>query len=188
MEFEKIKNDVKQILTTCRFEHSLGVAKRAEELAKIYNEDIEKAKLVGIAHDIAKEMKKEEAYEYAKQKNIELDEIEMHEPALLHSKIGASICKERYNFTDDMTQAIVFHTTGNVNMNMFDKIIFLADKTEDGRTKIELGEAKKLIDRDIDEGMLYMLRSAMHYTLNKGGLVHPDSIDLMNKLIIEKYI
>lgn len=186
MEFEKIKKDIEKILTKERYEHSLGVAKRAEELAKIYNQDIQKAKLVGIAHDIAKQMKKQDAYKYAKQHNIELDEIEINEPALLHSKIGASICKEKYNFTQDMAQAITYHTTGNVKMNTFDKIIFLADKTEDGRTSPEHEELRKISNKNLDEAMLYSLRNSLKYTINKQRLVHPDSIHLLNKLIIEK--
>ena len=186
MEFEKIRKDIEQILTKERYEHSLGVAKRAEVLAKIYNQDVQKARLVGIAHDIAKQMKKEDAYKYAKQHNIELDEIEINEPALLHSKIGARICIEKYNFTNDMAQAIIYHTTGNINMNTFDKIIFLADKTEEGRTNPEQEELKKIADKNLDEGILYSLRYSLKYTINKQRLVHPDSIHLMNKLIIEK--
>ena len=54
MEFEKIKKDIQQILTKDRYEHSIGVSKKAEELARRYNQDVEKAKLVGIAHDIAR--------------------------------------------------------------------------------------------------------------------------------------
>lgn len=188
MEFEKIKNDIQQILTPYRYEHSLGVAKRAQELAIQFNQDVEKAKLVGIAHDIAKEMTKEESYKYAKEHNIIFDEIELHEQSLLHSKIGASICKEKYNFTKEMVQAIEYHTTGNINMSIFDKIIFLADKTEEGRTKINIEEANQAINKSLNEGMLYLLRFSIQYTLNKGGLIHPESINLMNKLIMDKYI
>ena len=186
MEFENIKNDIKQILSEKRYNHPLGVVKRAEQLAQIYNQDIQKARLVAIAHDIAKEINKEDAYQYVKQHNIIIDEIEKNEPSLLHSKIGANICKEKYNFTDDMTQAILYHTTGNINMNTFDKIIFLADKTEEGRkNEIDLDEANKIVDKDINEGMLYMIRNSLEYTLKKKKLIHPDTIILMNKLILE---
>lgn len=185
MEFEKIKEDIKQILSEKRYNHSLGVAKKAEEIAILYNQDVEKAKLVGMAHDIAKEMPKEQAYEYAKLHKIEIDEIEQNEPSLLHSKIGAHICKEKYQFDQDMVDAILYHTTGNIKMNTFAKIIFLADKTEEGRT-IELEEINQIIKQDLDDAMLYILRNAMKYTLNKKRLIHPDSIYLMNKLIMEK--
>lgn len=187
-KFEKIRNDIQKILTEKRYNHSIGVAKKAEELAKKYNQNVQNAKLVGIAHDIAKQMEKEVAYEYANKHNIQFDEIEKNEPALVHSKIGASICKEKYNFTNEMAQAIMYHTTGHVKMTTFDKIIFLADKIEENRTNEDVEEIRKIAEENLDEAILYALRRSIKYTIDKKRLVHPDSINLMNKIIIEKYI
>ena len=96
MEYNQIKNDIKTILSEYRFTHSIGVAKKAVELAKLYDVDEEIAKKVGIAHDIAKEMTDEELLEYAKANNIEIDEIETVKPSLLHGKIGADIVAKKY--------------------------------------------------------------------------------------------
>ena len=41
---EKIKKDLKQVLSERRYEHSIGVMNMAEEFAKIYKVDIETAK------------------------------------------------------------------------------------------------------------------------------------------------
>ena len=133
-------------------------------------------------------MEEEVAYEYANKHNIQFDEIEKNEPALVHSKIGASICKEKYNFTNEMTQAIMYHTTGHVKMTTFDKIIFLADKIEENRTNEDVEEIRKIAEENLDEAILYALRRSIKYTIDKKRLVHPDSINLMNKIIIEKYI
>lgn len=186
MNFEKINQDIKQILSEKRYKHSQGVSKRAVELAKIYGQDIEKAKIVGIAHDIAKEMPKEEAYKYAKENNIELDEIEKMEPSLLHSKIGAEICIKKYGFTQEMAQAIKYHTTGNINMNTFDKIIYIADKTEENRTYIDLQKAIELSNKNLDEAILYISTIAIEYSMRKESLIHPDTIHLINKIIMDK--
>ena len=62
----KIDNDLKKVLSEKRYNHSTGVMKKAEELAKIYKIDVNKAKLVGLAHDIGKELSKEEMLEYAR--------------------------------------------------------------------------------------------------------------------------
>ena len=48
---EKVKNDLKQILSERRYEHSIGVMNMAGELAEIYNVDVETAKLAGLLHD-----------------------------------------------------------------------------------------------------------------------------------------
>ena len=87
---EIINGDIKEILSEKRYTHSVNVMKRAEELAIKFNVDINKAKLVGLAHDIGKEIFKK--IEYANANGIEIDENWKESPELLHSKIGAEIC------------------------------------------------------------------------------------------------
>ncbi|MBO5479540.1 MAG: bis(5'-nucleosyl)-tetraphosphatase (symmetrical) YqeK [Clostridia bacterium] len=186
MKYEEIEKIVKETLSEKRYNHSVGVAKRAVELAKIYGEDEEKAKMIGIVHDIAKQMPKEEALLYAKENGIVFDEIEEKEPSLWHSKLGADIAKKKFGFTEEMAQAILYHTTGNVNMKIMDKIIYLADKTEEGRNYIDLELARNISNRDIDEGVLYVAKVAIEYSLKKNSLIHPDTIYLINQLIEEK--
>jgi predicted HD superfamily hydrolase involved in NAD metabolism len=186
MDYEQIKEIVKNTLSEKRYIHSCGVAKRAVELASIYGEDEEKAKIIGIAHDIAKEIPKDEAFLYAKENNIIFDEIEQKEPGLWHSKLGADIAVKKLGFTYDMAQAILYHTTGNINMNTMDKIIYIADKTEENRTKIDLEEARAVTNSDLDEGILYVAKNAIAYSLKKDSLIHPDTVDLINMLVEAK--
>lgn len=186
MKYEEIKKYAKNILSEKRYKHSEAVAKRAVELAKIYGEDEQKAELIGIAHDIAKEMPKEEALKYIKENGIELDEIEELETGLWHSKIGAHICIKKFGFTQEMAQSITYHTTGNINMTTMDKIIYIADKTEETRPLADLKELVDISNKNLDEGMLVIARTAINYSIRKKALIHPDTIYMMNKIIIEK--
>lgn len=185
MNYEEVEKYVKERLSEKRFMHSKGVAKRAVELARIYGLDQEKARLVGIAHDVAKEMPKEETLKYAIENEIEFDEIEKNEPGLWHSKIGAEITKKEFGFTKDMSQAILYHTTGNINMNTMDKIIYIADKTEENRTNPDLLVAKEVSNKNLDKGLLLVAKRAIQYSLAKNSLIHPDTINLINKIIID---
>ena len=72
--------------------------------------------------------------EYARKNNIEADSVEEVNVGLLHAKIGADICKKKYGFSQDMQNAIKYHTVGSENMDLLAKIIYVADKIEDGRT------------------------------------------------------
>ena len=72
----EINKELKVKLSEKRYKHSVGVMKKAEELAKLYGVDINKAKLVGLAHDIGKELSDEEKIQYAKDNNISVDEVE----------------------------------------------------------------------------------------------------------------
>ena len=131
------------------------------------------------------EMSKEEAYRYAEENNIELDEIEKLNPKLIHSKIGADICKRKYNFTEQMQDAIKYHTTGNIRMDKLAKIIYIADKTEENRKYDDLAYVRELADKDLNECLLYILNYSITENVEKGKLVHPDTILLRNKLLID---
>ena len=185
----KIDNDLKKVLSEKRYNHSLGVMKKAEELAKIYKIDIDKAKLVGLAHDIGKELSKEEMLEYARKNNIEADSVEEVNVGLLHAKIGADMCKKKYGFSQDMQNAIKYHTVGSENMDLLAKIIYVADKIEDGRTykdeekMKELQVVRDLATKDINKALVYEIDSSITYTIQKHKLIHPDSILTRNMLL-----
>lgn len=186
MNYEEIEEIVRNSMSEKRFLHSQGVAKRAVELAYIYGEDVEKARKVGIAHDIAKEMPKEEAIAYAKENGIVFDEIESKEPGLWHSKLGSDIAVKKFGFTPDMAEAITYHTTGNINMNIIDKIIYIADKTDETRMTIDRKKAVEISNNNLDDGVLYIAKFMTEYSLKKDSLIHPDTINLINQLISKK--
>ena len=187
---EKINNDIKAKLSDKRYNHSLGVMKKAEELAKIYGENVNKAKLIGLAHDIGKELPKEAKLKYAIDNGILVDDVEKVNIDLLHGKIGADICNKRYGFTNDMQNAIIYHTVGNENMDLLAKILFVADKIEEGRNYIDeeknakLEEARAIAKENIDKAVLYEIDMSLEYTLKKNELIHPDSIYTRNKIIV----
>lgn len=188
MEYKEIENDVKSVLSEYRFTHSLGVAKKAVELAKIYGVQEETAKKVGIAHDIAKEMTDEEMLEYVKNNNIEIDEIENVKPSLLHGKIGADIAAKKYGFTEDMVNAIKWHTTGRENMSMLEKIIYVADKTEENRkgTRFNLEKSRELSTQNIDETLIFLMNEFITYNVKNEWLIHPETIKARNDLLLNE--
>ena len=188
----RINKDLKEVLSEKRYNHSIGVMKKAEELAKIHGENINKTKLVGLAHDIGKELSENEMIQYTKENNIEVDEIEKINIGLLHAKIGADICYKKYGFSIDMQNAIKYHTVGNLNMDLLSKIIFVADKIEDGRNykdedkSKDLKLAREIAITNIDKALLFEIDCSIKYTIQKGKLIHPDSILIRNKLLINK--
>lgn len=188
MEYKEIENDVKSVLSEYRFTHSLGVAKKAIELAKIYGVQEEIAKKVGIAHDIAKEMTDEEMIEYAKANNIRIDEIETVKPSLLHGKIGADIAAKKFGFTQDMINAIKWHTTGRKNMSMLEKIIYVADKTEENRkgTRFNLEKSRELSKKNIDETLIFLMNEFITYNIKNEWLIHPETIKARNDLLLNE--
>ena len=97
-----IKCDMKKSLSEKRFLHCVRVMEKACELANIYNVDINEAALAGLTHDIAKEIPYLEAMEIIKKNNIEVDEIELANPGLLHGPLGAFLVKEKYGLCSNI--------------------------------------------------------------------------------------
>lgn len=180
IKYEELYNEVKEMLSKKRFTHSERVVNRAIEYATIYNVDIETVKLVAIAHDIAKELSEEENKKYISKYNIELDEIEKLNNSLLHAKIGAFICKEKYNFTEDMANSVRYHTTGRENMSLLEKIIYLADTTEEGREEYLKKECVDIIKQDIDKGMMKVSKWVVNKLLKMDKVIHLDTIKCYN--------
>lgn len=180
VEYELLYKDVKNTLSEKRFRHSEGVVERALEYAKIYGTDEEVVKRAAIAHDIAKEFPKYEMIQYAEKLGVELDDIEKSSLNLVHGKIGAQICKTKYGFTDDMVNAVKYHTTGRENMSLLEKIIYLADATEPGRIYIDIQYYVDLIRKDIDRGMLEVSKWVLEDLLSKEKVIHLNSLKCYN--------
>ena len=179
----KINEDIKTRLSEHRYIHSIGVMEKAGELAEYYGLDINKARIIGLSHDIAKQMSKEEIKEYLEEYGIELDEIEILNTSLIHAKIGADICKREYNFDEQMANAVKYHTTGNPAMDLMAKIIFMADKIEENRNYIGIERRRELTVKDIDMAIIETIDYTIQYCIEKNELIHPNSINTRNYLL-----
>ena len=180
VDYMTLYNDIKEALSEKRFKHSEGVVNRAIEYAKVYGVDIETVKLVAIAHDIAKELPEEQERAYIAQYNIMLDEIEQISHNLVHAKLGACICKDKYGFTEDMVNAVRYHTTGRPNMSMLEKIIYLADATDPNRNYEDMDYYVDTIKNNIDIGMREVSKWVVSHLLENNNIVHLDSVRCYN--------
>jgi len=183
---EEIKQELEKILTKERYLHSLGAMKAAGELARIYGENEEEAKLAGLVHDIAKELSKKEIEKALEKYKIEPDLVEKNQISLLHSKLGAELAKEKFNVCEKVQNAIKYHTTGNIKMDKFAKIIYLADKIEENRSYPEVEDLRKIAKEDLDKAILVLMDFTIQKSIKKQTLIHPDTVETRNYLILEK--
>ncbi len=182
-DIEEVKEMLKTRLTEKRYNHSLGAMKAAREIAKMYGEDEEEAEFAGLIHDIAKEFSKEEIENALEKYKIVPDEIEARQMGLLHAKLGAEVAKAEFGASEKVQNAIKYHTTGNIEMDTFAKIIYLADKIEETRTYEEVEELRTLAKGDLDRAILFTLDFTIQKSIRKKSLIHPDTINLRNKLL-----
>ena len=108
----------------------------------------------------------------------EFHEIEKTNTTLLHAKIGKDIAIKKFGFTESMGQAILNHTTGNKNMDIYSKILFIADRTSVDRNFEDLEYLKSLEDKGIDEAVLYILDKKIE-RLKKSGTYNNEKWNLV---------
>lgn len=165
IDLKKIRKAMEKTLDPKRYEHTLGVEYTAAALAMCHDVSIKDAQLAGILHDCAKCMSDEKKLALCEKHNISVNEAERKNPSLLHAKVGSFLAMEEYGVTDqDVIHAILNHTTGRPNMSPLEKIIFIADYIEPGRTKAaRLDEIRKLAFVDLDRTLVWILKDTLDY-------------------------
>lgn len=183
-DVESLKKDLKEILSEKRYEHCLRVADVAKELAKIYNVDIEKAYIAGLIHDIAKEFTDEENTYYINKNNLSKNLLKREYKDVLHALIGSLHLKEKYNIEDDICNAVKVHTTASVNMNMLDKVLFVADKIEPKKEYPGIEEERKLAYINIDKCLILCLENNIKHLRSKGKKFDESIIEILKELLV----
>lgn len=170
-----------------RFNHTLGVVSEAERLAPKFGVDVEKAKLTALLHDCAKNLDEatgENFFVLCQKYGVKLDECARNENALVHAFLGAAVAYKEYGIEDnEILEAIYYHTTARANMTPLEKLIYIADMTEPGRTIEQAKEIRRLVETDIDEALIYAIGCSIKHVIKKGTLIHPDSVHALNYLI-----
>lgn len=180
----KLQNKMRKILESKRFEHTLGVAYTAANLAFVYGCDEKKALIAGLLHDSAKCLSHQKRLSVCKKNGIEISKVEAQNPVLLHAKVGAFFAREKYGIKDsEILDAILYHTTGRPDMGLLEKIIYVADFIEPHRKKLpRLNEIRKTAFEDLDMAIYMILENSLSY-LEKGN----SKIDLKTKETYDFY-
>lgn len=182
---EEILQYLRENLKESRYEHTLGVVKTAKALAKINGVEEEKAELAALIHDSAKNMHINSMKKMLEENFEQIDDIEEKTPQLLHGKVAAIIGKNIMGIEDEeVLSAAAYHTTGKGNMTLLEKIIYIADYIEPNRVYPGVEELRKLTFEDLDKGVIVGLNNTINYILKQGGLIHPNTIEARNYLII----
>ncbi len=183
-EIYKLQNKIKKALEPKRYEHTLGVAYVAASLAFVYGVDSEKAFLAGLLHDCAKCLSHQKRISICDKNHLEITSVEKANPVLLHAKVGAFLAKDKYDIEDvEIQNAILYHTTGKPNMNLLEKIIYVADYIEPHRKKLpRLESIRKIAFSDLDMAIYMILENSLSY-LEKGN----SKIDMKTKETYDYY-
>ncbi|MCX7614697.1 MAG: bis(5'-nucleosyl)-tetraphosphatase (symmetrical) YqeK [Clostridiales bacterium] len=180
MELDELRNEMTRVLSSKRAKHALGCESEAEKLALRWGADPYKARQAAILHDITKERNREEQLKLCEKYSIMLGDVEKLEWPLLHALTAAEIARSVYHVSGDICEAVRYHTTGKENMTLLQKIIYLADFIEPTRTFRGVCKLRKLAYKNINEALLFAFDSSIKEVLNRGGILHPDTVNGRN--------
>ena len=173
---------LKTMLKEDRFLHSLGVRDTAVRLARIFAADEKKAEIAGLLHDNAKNM--DNLYERCHDLEVELDEFEQKNPALVHAKLGAETAKCEFGVSDaEIISAIRWHTVGKPDMTFLEKIIFVADLIEPNRKFPDIEEIRKIAEKNIDDALFECVKATINVNKMRGFPIHPNAYKIISKKI-----
>lgn len=122
---------VKNMIEPARFNHTIQVVKMAVNLAWIYGEDLKKAFLAAVLHDISKNMNIRKQINLIKSEGLKIKDlnniIKKHQK-ILHQWTSMIVAKKIFNIKDrEVLSAISKHTTATKNMSKLDKIVYISD-------------------------------------------------------------
>lgn len=200
-ELEKIRAAVPSYISGKRLSHTFSVEKEALRLAEMlfpllkidkkYLSDISAAALL---HDITKYLSPEEQTSICEKYGIKVDSS-CKNSAVLHSRTGAFIAREKFGINDTVFSSIYCHTTGKEDMNIFEKIIFIADYIEETRTHPQCIKAREYFYSEaaksdnplktLDMTIIMSLDSTLCYLEGIGAKIDSDTIKARNFLLAE---
>ena len=188
MGYEEMRALLEKSLKPSRYQHSLGVAETAVFLARRFGVDEEQAQVAGLLHDCAREFRNEDLIAEAEKRLIMVGNIERQMPLLLHAYVGSRLVTEKYGVSDHaVEQAIWRHTVGGAKMTKLDKIIWFADMIEPNRDYPGVEELRSLAKTAaLDDMVLAGLTQSITFVLQKGGLIHPDTVIARNEILLNR--
>ncbi len=185
MDRAKLLDKVSNKMSPKRFQHVLGVEKAAIYLAKKYGGSIEKASIAALTHDYAKERSDQEFKEMIKRKKLDEDLLKWGNP-IWHGVVGVFFVAEELGIEDeDILQAIKLHTTGSADMDLLDKIIYVADYIEPGRDFPGVNEARKIADENLDRAVAYEAKHTLAHLIEEEMAVYPKSLETYNYWVLK---
>lgn len=183
-ETDLIQEQVKAHLKKKRYIHTIGVVNLAVKLAECYGENKTHAKVAALLHDYCKYISNEEMIKSLLDLNFEVNNVLFKNPNLGHGFLASIVVQSEFGVEDlDIINAIANHTFGRRGMSRLEKIIYLADSLEENRDYDGIDGLRSLAFKDLDRALLKSCENTLAYELNRGNLIHPNTIEMRNELL-----
>ena len=150
LPMEQLEQVVVSLLKPSRVAHVLGCRDTCVALAKKWGANETDAARAGLLHDITKALDGPLQLTLCQAYGTMLSDFSVQNPKTLHALTGSVVAKEIFGENEAVVSAIRWHTTGKADMNLLEKIVYVADYMEPNRDFPGVDELREMAFRDID--------------------------------------
>lgn len=175
LPFEELSKVSLSLHKAKRVPHVLGCSQTAEAFAKRCGADPDAARRAGILHDVTKALLPQEQLKLCKEYGMLYSDFEGTHGKLLHAKTGAAVAARVFGESEEVCQAIRWHTTGRADMTTLEKIIYLADYMEPNRDFPGVEKLRKAAETSLDAAMVIGLEMSVAQLRERGRSIDPNS-------------
>ena len=175
LNLKALEKAVVSLLKENRVAHVLGCRDTAVELAKRWGANETDAARAGLLHDITKALDGPLQLTLCKEYGIMLDAFSSQNPKTLHALTGSLVAQRIFGENEAVVNAIRHHTTGKANMNLLEKIIYVADYMEPNRDFPGVEKLRALAFTDIDAALKLGLEMTIHMLKEQGREISAES-------------
>lgn len=199
---ESLRERIKEHIGGKRLSHTYGVEREITRLSEIYAPDIEyELRAAALLHDITKPLSLEEQLKLCDEYLIEYSSGDTLMPKTFHAKTACEVIRRKFPefFTETVYSAVLYHTTGQADMSVAEKLLYLADYIEDTRTfpdcvelrnyfydRIDFATDDTARDKLLRETLILSFDMTIKGLIEDGVPIHSDTVEARNFLIEER--
>ena len=177
LPIDELEKAVVSLLKPNRVAHVLGCRESAVELAKHWGANETDAARAALLHDITKALDGPLQLTLCSEYGILLNKFSQENPKTLHALTGSLVADQVFGENDAVVQAIRYHTTGKADMDLLDKIIYIADYIEPNRDFPGVGRLRQAAFRNLDQALLLGLEMTMEQLRLQNRQIAQNSMD-----------
>lgn len=135
------------------------------------------AALVGLAHDLAKELEPDALRADIERRGQRIDPEDEPFHPVWHGQAAALWAEQDFQITDPaVLEAIRLHATTDVGVSLLTRIAFVADMIEPARHWVGVQAMRRLAQEDFDAAFAEVIKVKIEHVLAKGKDVHPRAL------------
>lgn len=175
LPMEELEKVVISLLNPNRVNHVLGCRDTAARLARIWGINETDAARAGMLHDVTKAIDGPLQLTLCREYGKVLSDFSRRYPKTLHALTGSLVAERIFGENKAVVSAIECHTTGKGNMNMLEKIIYVADYMEPNRDFPGVDKLRYFAETDMDAALELGLEMTLEHLKRQGAEVSPES-------------